>query len=222
MLELADTGGRRRKQARPRELLDAALAVFVEKGFAAARAEEIAARAGVSKGTLYLYFDSKEDLLQTLIAERFSSRIDMRAHQLATSAGASGELLRHTLTAWRFLLEEGQAGGIFKLVLTEVHHFPGLADFWTREVMDPARALISRIVLRGIDRGEFRPIDPDVVAHALMLPIVMVCLHRHTIGPRVPDDFLMHAPDLLSRHTQLVLEGLYRHPGRDGAALTGA
>jgi AcrR family transcriptional regulator len=86
MLELASAGSRRRKLARPRELLDAALTAFVEKGFAATRAEEIAARAGVSKGTLYLYFDSKEDLLKTLIAEGFSSRIELPSDKSATGS----------------------------------------------------------------------------------------------------------------------------------------
>lgn len=209
MLELANVGGRRRKHERPRELLDAALAVFVEKGFAAARAEEIAARAGVSKGTLYLYFDSKEDLLRTLIAEGFSSRIVRRADQMSMSAGTSSELLRRALAVWQASLAEGQAGGIFKLVLTEVRHFPGLADCWNREVMGPMRALVSRILLRGIDRGEFRPVDVDIAAHALILPIVMTCLYRHTIGSLIPGDFLMHTPDLLGRHIELVLDGLY-------------
>lgn len=211
MLELADTGGRRRKQARPRELLDAAMAVFVDKGFAGARAEEIAARAGVSKGTLYLYFDSKEDLLRTLIAEGFSTRIDGRAFQVATGAEASSELLRQALTVWQASLVEGRAGGIFKLVLTEARHFPGLADFWSREVMGPVRAQVSHILLRGIGRGELRPVDVDLAAHALILPIVMACLYRHTIGSIVPDDFLMHTPDLLGRHIELVLNGLYLH-----------
>jgi AcrR family transcriptional regulator len=87
---------RRRKQARPRELLDAALAVFVEKGFAAARAEDIAARAGVSKATLYLYFRSKDDLLKALIAERFGSRIAIQAHEGA-DVMASQDQLRHVL-----------------------------------------------------------------------------------------------------------------------------
>lgn len=220
MLELADTGGRRRKLERPRELLDAALAVFVDKGFAAARAEEIAARAGVSKGTLYLYFNSKEELLRTLIAEGFSSRIEGQADQMATSAGASSELLRQALTGWQASLAKGQAGGIFKLVLTEVRHFPGLADCWNREVMGPARALVSQILLRGIDRGEFRTFDVDLAAHALILPIVMACVYRHTMGALVRDDFLMHTPDLLGRHIELVLNGLYLHSdrGREGDA----
>lgn len=212
MREIADTGGRRRKQARPRELLDAALDVFVDKGFAAARAEEIAARAGVSKGTLYLYFDSKEDLLRTLIAEGFSTRIDGPARQLPTSTETCSELLRHALTAWQAALVKGRAGGIFKLVLTEVRHFPGLADCWNREVMGPVRAQVTHILQRGIDRREFRTFDADLAAHALILPIVMACLHRHTIGSLVPDDFLMHTPDLLGRHIGLVLDGLYLHP----------
>lgn len=211
MLELADTGGRRRKQARPRELLDAALSVFVERGFAAARAEEIAARAGVSKGTLYLYFNSKEDLLRTLIAEGFSSRIEGWTDQMATSAGASSELLRQALAGWQASLAQSQAGGIFKLVLTEVRHFPGLADCWDREVMRPVRTLVSRLLRRGIALGEFRTFDVDLAAHALILPIVMTCLYRHTIGSIVPDDFLMRTPDLLGRHIELVLNGLYLH-----------
>lgn len=216
VLGLADSGRpRRNKQARPRELLDAALAVFIEKGFAAARAEEIAARAGVSKGTLYLYFDSKEDLLRTLIAERFSSRLDMRAHHSASDAGTSGDLLRDALTAWRSALAEGQAGGIFQLVLAEMRTFPGLADFWVREVIEPARVLVSRIVVRGVERGEFRPVDPDLVAHSLVLPLVMHCLHRFAIGSRSTDDSLMNSPNLFSRHLEFVLEGLiHRGPVR--------
>jgi AcrR family transcriptional regulator len=211
VIDRADAPSRRRKQARPRELLDAALALFVEKGFAAARTEEIASRAGVSKGTLYLYFPSKDDLLKALIAEGFSSHIAIGAHE-TTDDRASHDLLRDVLTAWRSALMEGDAGGIFKLVYTEVRNFPGLADFWSREVIEPARRLVSRIVVRGIDRGEFRPVDPDVVVHALVLPIIIMCLHRHAIGPYVPPDSLTGAPDLFSRHFELVLEGLIHRP----------
>jgi AcrR family transcriptional regulator len=207
MLDRTHPPRHRRKQARPRELLDAALALFVEKGFAAARAEDIAARAGVSKATLYLYFRSKEDLLKALIAERFGSRIAIDTHE-ATHTRASRDLLRDVLTRWQSELTEGDAGGIFKLVLTEVHNFPGLAEFWSQEVIEPARRLVTRIVVQGIDRGEFRAVDPDVVVHVLVLPILIACLHRHAMRPCVPDDSLMNANDLFSRHVDLVLEGL--------------
>jgi len=213
MLERVDSTCRRRKQERPRELLDAALALFVEKGFAAARAEDIAARAGVSKATLYLYFRSKEDLLNALIAERFASRIAIVAHE-ATDAMPSQDLLRNVLTTWRSALMESHAGGIFKLVLTEVRNFPGLAHFWSHEVIEPTRRLVSGIVVRGIDRGEFRPVDPDLVVHALVLPIIVMCLHRDAMRPLVPDDSLMNSPNVFSRHFELVLEGLITRPPR--------
>lgn len=208
MLDHAHAAGRRRKQARPRELLDAALDLFVEKGFAAARAEDIAARAGVSKATLYLYFRSKEDLLEALIAERLPSRTALHARQLASDAETSADLLRQVLAAWWSALMEDHAGGIVKLVFAEVRNFPALADVWSREVIEPVRGWVAGIVVRGIRRGEFRAVDPDLVVHSLVLPLVMACLHRHTIGPCVPHDTLMDAPDLFSRHIELVLEGL--------------
>lgn len=208
MLDKPRASSRRRKDARPRELLDAALAVFVEKGFAAARPEEIALRAGVSKGTLYLYFHSREDMLAALIQERFSSRIALGTHEPATDAAASQDLLRSVLTAWRAALVQGDAGGIFKLVFAEARAFPALAQFWLREVIEPFRRVLSPIVARGVVRGEFRAVDPDLVVYSLVLPIVMVCLHRHAIGPSGHGDPLMDHPDLFSQHLEFVLEGL--------------
>ena len=210
MHDRANATSRRRKEARPRELLDAALALFVEKGFAGSTAEDIAARAGVSKGTLYLYFASKEDLLKGLIAQGFSFHVAIEARENAGDMG-SGELLRDVLTAWQSALMEGDAGGILKLV-TEVRSFPGLADFWSRDLIEPVRRLVSQIVVRGIDRGEFRRVDPDVVVHALVSPLIVTCLHRHAISPHVTTDSLTSAPELFSQHFEFVLEGLTERP----------
>jgi AcrR family transcriptional regulator len=208
MPDKARASSRRRKDARPRELLDAALAVFIEKGFAAARPEEIALRAGVSKGTLYLYFHSKEDMLAALIEERFSSRIAVGTYESVTRAGSSHDLLRSVLTAWRSTLVRGHAGGIFKLVFAEARTFPALAQFWLHEVIDPLRRVIAPIVARGVARGEFRAVDPDLAVYSLVLPVVMVCLHRHAIGPAEHDDPLMDHPDFFSHHLEFALEGL--------------
>ena len=203
----ANATGRRRKAARPRELLDAALALFVEKGFAGSRAEDIAARAGVSKATLYLYFASKDDLLKGLIAGGFSSHVGIEERE-AEDDVASGELLRDALTAWRSALMEGDAGGILKLVCTEVRSFPELADLWSRDLIEPVRRLVSRLVVRGIARGEFRPVDPDVVVYALVSPLIVMCLHRHAISPHVAHDSPTSLPELFSQHFEFVLEGL--------------
>jgi AcrR family transcriptional regulator len=211
MHDRANATRRRRKAARPRELLDAALALFVEKGFAGSSTEDIAARAGVSKGTLYLYFASKEDLLKGLIAQGFSFHVAIEARETADDM-ASGELLRNVLTAWQSALMAGDAGGILKLVCTEVRNFPRLADFWSRDLIEPVRRLVSQIVVRGIDRGEFRPVDPDVVVQALVSPLIVTCLHRHAISPHVTTDSLKCAPELFSQHFEFVLEGLTERP----------
>jgi AcrR family transcriptional regulator len=202
---------RRRKHARPQELLDAALSLFIEKGFAAARADEIAARAGVSKGTLYLYFHSKEDLLKELIAQRFSSRIAV-SFQEAADARASLDMLREVVAAWRSALVEGDAGGIVKLLFTEARNFPVLADFWMNEVITPTRVLVSRIVKRGIDHAEFRTMDPNAAVDALVLPLIAACLQRHAIAPYASSDATPCGHDDLEGYFEFVLEGLMGRP----------
>lgn len=198
---------RRRKHARPQELLDAALGLFIEKGFAAARTDEIAARAGVCKGTLYLYFDSKQELLKQLIAQRFSSRITV-SYDEAADARTSLDLLRELVAGWQSALVDGEAGGIVKLMFTEARNFPDLADYWMREVVTPTRLLVSRIVSRGIERAEFRDVDPEVAVDALVLPLIGACLHRHAIAPYVTPEVAPCADGDLQGCFELVLESL--------------
>jgi AcrR family transcriptional regulator len=200
---------RRRKEARPQELLDAALALFVQKGFAATRAEEVAASAGVSKGTLYLYFPSKEDLLKAVIAHNLSERIAAGAEKAADFTGSSVDLLRTLLCDWWEQAYDSPAGAVFKLVITEVRNFPEIAEFYIREVAEPARQLIGGIVQRGIDAGEFRPVDPSVAVHSLVLPLIMICVHKHSIGACMGADQLpMDGFAFIRQHVDLVLDGL--------------
>jgi AcrR family transcriptional regulator len=202
---------RRRKHARPQEILDAALSLFIDKGFAAARADDIAARAGVSKATLYLYFHSKEDLLMALIAQRFSSRTAISFDD-ATDTRTSLDMLRAFVATWHSVFVEGEAGGIVKLLFTEARNFPVLADFWMREVITPARLLISRILEHGIERAEFRAIDPNVAVDALVLPLVAACLQRHAIAPYATSGATPGSQDDLDRYFEYVLEGLMDRP----------
>ncbi len=207
MIDRAIVPLRRRKHARPRELLAAALALFIEKGFDATRTEEIAERAGVSKGTLYLYFDSKEDLFNDLVAERFFCKFPFES-DLDLEARSGSDVLRDVVVAWRTSLIEGQVGGVVKLVFTEAHHFPALADFWVHQVMTPTRAVVRDAVQRGIAGAEFRAVDSDLVMNALVLPIIATCLHRHAIGPHVPCQFLFEGREALGCSLDLLLQGL--------------
>src|SRR5262252_3744695 len=180
MNDTAVTPRRRQKEARPQQLLDAALMLFVEKGFAATRAEEVAQRAGVSKGTLYLYYPRKEELLKAVIREHLSSRIAAGEAQVDKHRGSAADLLRQVYSRWWLEAFDSPISGVFKLIITEVRNFPDLAEFYSREVVQRGEQLIARVVQRGVDSGEFDDLDVAGVVHSLILPMVMMCLHKHS------------------------------------------
>lgn len=207
MIDKATIPLRRRKQARPRELLVAALALFIEKGFAATRADQIAERAGVSKGTLYLYFEGKENLFTDLIAEHFFCRFPFESEE-GLAAGVATEALQGVVRAWRSALIEERIGGVVKLVFTEVHHFPVLADFWVHRIMAPTRAVVRRAVERGIASADFPAVDPDLVMNALVQPLIATCLHRQVIDPYVRCPFIAGDREPQGCHLDWVVRGL--------------
>jgi AcrR family transcriptional regulator len=202
----------RRKDARPAELIDAALALFVEKGFANTRAEEVAARAGVSKGTLYLYYASKEDLLKAVIRERLSAEIEVAVGLAERFRGPTPELLRQVFMGWWQRLLDSEVSGVFKIVITEVRNFPDLAEFYAREVVEPGTGLVARILERGIARGELRAIDVPTAVHSLVLPMIMLCLHKHTLSACGLEARGIDTHRFIGDHVDLVLRGLLRTP----------
>ena len=198
----------RRKEARPQELLQSALTLFVEKGFAATRIDEVAQQAGVSKGTLYLYYPSKEDLFKAVVRQNLSSLIAEGQQMAATFEGSSADLLRCLMQTWWQRVGGTSVAGIHKVVLAEVRNFPELAQFYTDEVIIPADRLFCGCVQRGIERGEFRPMPLHEVAHALMAPVIFMAIHQHSFGAgpvRGPD---VDPTLLLDTHLDLVLRGL--------------
>lgn len=212
-INASTTQRQRRKEERPQELLDAALALFVEKGFAATRSEEVAARAGVSKGTLYLYFPSKEELLKAVIREQVSMEIMAGAQLAQDFEGSSAELLREVLGGWWSRLYDSPASAVFKLVFTEVRNFPEIAQFYSQEVARRGEQIIGGIVQRGVDSGEFRPIDVPSAVLSLVFPMVMLCLHKHSLGACVP----LHAVEphrFIREHINLMLTGLLEPAAR--------
>ena len=199
----------RRKEARPQELLQAALELFVEKGFAATRSEEVAQRAGVSKGTLYLYYPSKEELFKAVVRQNLSSLIAEGQEMAGQFEGSSSELLSCLLLTWWDRVGNTPAAGIHKIVLAEVRNFPELAQFYTDEVILPADALLSGCVQRGIDRGEFRQMPVHEVSHVLIAPLIFMAVHRHSFGCcPVHGGVEIDPAAALRTHLDLVLRGL--------------
>ncbi len=198
----------RRKQDRPQELLNAALELFAQKGFSATRSEEVASRAGVSKGTLYLYFPSKEELFKAVVRTNISALI-AEGQQIADQfEGPSAQLLRLLMHTWWQRVGDTPAGGIFKIIIAEVRNFPELAQFYTDEVVLPAHRLIAGTLQRGIDRGEFRPVPLHEATHTLIAPLLFQALHKHSIGacPVLGPD--MNPTLLLDTQIDLMLHGL--------------
>ena len=207
----------RRKEARPQELLDAALDLFVEKGFAATRSEEVAQRAGVSKGTLYLYYPSKEELLKEVIRHNMAHEIAQALNTVAQFNGPSAELLTLIYQQWWEHIGETRASGIMKLMISEVRNFPEIAQFYADEVIQPTQELLTRLLERGIGRGEFRRIEVAQVVHALVAPMLFLMLHKHSIGACG----VCHSIDpraVIAAHLDLVLNGLRAAPASKASA----
>ncbi len=211
---------RRRKEARPAELLEAALKLFVEKGFTATRSEDVARAAGVSKGTLYLYFPSKEKLLKAVIQHFLGAEIEAGVQEAVAADGPTGLALEQLLVNWWQRVYAGPASGVFKLVITETRNFPEIGELWLERVVVPRRQIVSDLLRRGIERGEFALFDINVAVDSLLKPMILLCVHKHSfadcgIGKVLSVDpvAFMHA------HLRLVLMGLWTRPVDSGVAL---
>ncbi|MEO8579803.1 MAG: TetR/AcrR family transcriptional regulator [Gemmatimonadales bacterium] len=174
---------RRRPETRPQQIIDAALEVFGECGLANARLQDIADRAGVSKGTIYLYFPNKEELFREVVRQTAVARIEAR-EQKVTQGTPTEQLCGAMRGYWEFVRTPAFST-IHRLVLGELHQFPDLATFYANEVTARGLKLLSGIIQRGIDSGEFREIDPMVAARMLVALTVMNGIWRdeHTGVP---------------------------------------
>jgi AcrR family transcriptional regulator len=197
---------RRRKTARPGEILAAALSVFAEKGFAAARLEDIAARAGVSKAALYLYFDTKTDLFRAVVEQSVAPDIERMRPLAEQYDGAFDDLLPIVLGRLAQIAEAAPIGGVAKMVIGESRNFPDLARVWHDAVVARGVGLITDLVERAQSRGEVRPGDPRLHAVSIMGAMVMGILWREVFVPEgaVP----IPLPELAVQHARTVLGGL--------------
>ena len=198
----------RRKEARPGELLSAALDLFVEKGFAATRVEEVAKRAGVSKGTLFLYFSSKEELFKAVVRDSVSGRYPEWRTEIAAFEGTASALLQYSMHTWWARYGATQASGISKLIMSEATNFPELARFYQHEVVEPGRELIRSILQRGVDSGEFRPLDMNYGIYTVLAPMLFLLMWKHSLGACAPDDAPIVPEDYITVQIQTMLQGL--------------
>jgi AcrR family transcriptional regulator len=197
---------RRRKDARPAEILDAALAVFAEKGYAATRMDEIARRAGVTKGTIYLYFESKDAVFRSLVQESIGATIQSVTAAAERFEGSSADLLRMVLRGIGTFVRVDDRVVLPKVMIAEAGNFPGLAEFYRREVIDRGLGLLTSVIARGTARGEFRAVNPEHTAKLCVAPLLVAIFWRTTFGKfdTVPYDL----NGLIETHIDVLLRGL--------------
>lgn len=202
---------RRRSEARPGEIVQAALEVFAEKGFAGAKLDDIAKRAGVSKGALYLYFETKEDIFRAVVREAVVPNIGMVEAMLAEATISFPDLLRLVLARIETVIETTRLGAVAKLVVGESRNFPELARVWHDEVVSRMLAAMSGALERAQMRGEVRLGDPRLQAFSIMGPILLGVIWQETFTP-------VGAPpaplkSLVRQHGEMMIAGLAPRAG---------
>lgn len=210
---------RRRKEARPGEIVAAALELFVERGYAATKLEDVARRAGVSKGTLYLYFRDKEDLFHAVV-ERMVVPTVARGEAIAGHfEGTSADLFRALLLDWWDSIRGSHRSGMTKLMVSESRNFPRAAESFLKRVVLRRRRLLTRVLERGVSRGEFRPIDVALAVRLAVAPILLASIWEHSFPGQDRDG--IDAREMIRLHADIFLAGIARGGRRSGPARGG-
>ena len=200
----------RRKEARAPEILEAALACFAQKGFAGTRMDDIARKAGITKGTIYLYFDSKESVLKALARASIGEQLAAVRTMVENFPGSSAELLRLVLTTMGNFVRTSDRVILPKMLLAEAGNFPELAKFWREEIIERGIDLFGSIIARGTARGEFRPIAPEHAARLCVAPILLIAIWRTTFAQFDAQPY--DHEGLIEAHLQTLLQGLEARP----------
>ena len=197
---------RRRKEARPGEIIEAALEQFVLNGFAATKLENVAKQAGISKGTLYLYFDGKEALFKAVVQQIIIPEVE-KAEKIASEfKGTQQELITLLINTWWEVVGKTQLSNIPKLMVSEAAHFPDLAKFYVENVIARARNLIKRCVERGIADGEFKHCDSTSMARLVLAPLVFAVIWEKSLAPF--DSETYDVERYIKTHLMVLFDGL--------------
>jgi len=200
----------RRKEARPAELLAAALELFTERGYAATRLDDVARRAGVSKGTVYLYYSSKEELFKAVILEGLVPVLERGEKMVAQYRGSTADLIGSLTRGWWESIGATPYAGIAKLMISECRNFPALGTFYVDEVITRGHKLVHKALQRGIDNGELRAVDAEHATRLVFAPLVLHMIWRYSFdfcGTGVLDPHTY-----LEQHLDILLRGLLKNP----------
>jgi AcrR family transcriptional regulator len=197
---------RRAPTERPGEILDAALALFVEKGFAATRLDDVAERAGLSKAAIYLYFEDKTALFQGVVRQAVAVNLGTVAAMVSAHRGPVAPLLPRILEFMASRIEDTALPSIAKLVIGESRAFPEIGRFYLKEVIGRGLPLLEALIARGIAQGEFRKVDPGLTVRSLIGPMLLAGVWKTVFEPIGAERLDTRA--LARHHADLMLHAL--------------
>jgi AcrR family transcriptional regulator len=197
---------KRRAEARPDEVLDAALELFLEKGFAAAKVEDVARRAGLSKGSVYLYFPSKDALLEGIVKRAIAPVADEAMVPLAQFEGDPRVAITMIMRRLSEVMRDPKRMAIPGLIMREASQFPQIAQMYRREVLDRVIPALIGLLQRGIDNGYLREVDPELTVRSIIGPIGAHLVIAGVFGI-VPADGLA-IDRLIENHLSILFDGL--------------
>ena len=184
----------RRKEDRPQEIADAAFAAFAEKGYAATRIDDVARRAGVSKGLTYLYYETKEDLFKAVVKNVVVRRVDTLIGNVESTDLSSEAFLRGPLLDFMKKVPGSPIAIVIRLLISEGPRHPDLVDYYYDNVVARGLGAIRDFVARGVERGEFRQSALNTQPHLFLAPMMLSMIWRLVFADKPLDtDQLMES-----------------------------
>lgn len=197
---------RRRAEARPDEVLDAAIELFAKRGYAATTVEQIATHAGLSKGSVYLYFPSKKALLEGLVHRAVAPIADMAIGMIASYRGDPRPVIRQFLSMVVKELGDKKSFAVPKLVIREAVNAPEIAKMYRDEVLDRAIPALTALIAQGVEGGHIRAVDPDLTVRSIMGPVLMHIMLAEVFDIKPAEGIAMDR--LVENHLQILFAGL--------------
>lgn len=200
------TSRSRRPDDRPGEILAAALDLFAEKGFSATRMEDVAARAGLSKAGVYLYFKDKMALLEALVNQMAAANIERAQATIEHHQGPVSPLIRTIIAFMAGRLTQTRFPELLKVVISESRAHPAIGRLYLDSVIARGLPLFESLIRRGIAAGEFRAVDPAYAVKAMLAPMLLAAIWKSALQPLGADPIDIDA--LASQHIDIFLKGI--------------
>ena len=196
----------RRPEARPAEILAAALDLFAEKGFTATRMEDVASRAGLSKAAIYLYFKDKMALLEALVKATVGTNLTMARTMAEGYEGSVTDLIRAIMGFMAGRIGDTRMPDLIKLIISESRAHPEIGRFYLENVINQGLPFFEELIRRGIEQGEFRHVDPKLAVKAMIAPMVLAAVWRTVFEPLGAEKLDIEA--FARHHQDMLLRGL--------------